>query len=233
MSTTRPTPWTADHAVQLRHGDARGHQHRHQDQPGLRRRRQCRCPVPQRLHRAVQPRDDRRVGRGLVRPVRIGDRGDLAGHATRRRGPCRQALPHPGGSRDGRDAVPPRPGRDRHDRDERDGGEGRPGGVDDAAQRRLSDRRGRSSTWSATGRPRTAPKDHRHRRCPTRPRPCVSPTARPTRATTAPTSSSATRTRERPRIPRRRVNSTFPAQLDRGRAEMGQRHPSRSASPSM
>ena len=57
---------------QLHRRDPHRHQHRREDQPGLRRRRQRRRRLPERLHRAVQPQRSGRLGRRLVRPVRVG-----------------------------------------------------------------------------------------------------------------------------------------------------------------
>ena len=127
------------------------------DQRGLRRRRQLRRHVHQRLHRAAQPRRARpsslTAGRcSTARPA--GDRR-LAGHAAHRHDRRPAALPGRGGDGHRRHRRPADPGRHRHDRDVRHHRQGRAGQRHDRADLQdaadcAADRRRSTSSATAT-----------------------------------------------------------------------------------
>ena len=183
--------------------------------PGVRRWRQRRRHVHQRLHRAVQPRHaprrpdrlDRcstprppaRRGRSRRCPARIAAGGDyLVAEAAGTGGTT--ALPAP-------DAT----GIDRMS-----AASGKVALVTAATALTcgadLLHRRRRCATSSATA-PRTTSRPRPHRACPTPPRTCAPPTARPTPTTTRPTSPPARRTRgTRPATARRPAADPPPTQ---------------------
>ena len=140
-----PDVMAADVPVTFTVGEGGGRWPRSDDQPGLRRWRERQCHASERLHRTVQRRGDRRVGRRLVGAEYAGpdrDRG-LAGHAALGRDPPsasttssrrRPARTPPCRSRCRTPRAPSRCGQHRR--------EGRPGGQDhDTAERRVSDQR--------------------------------------------------------------------------------------------
>ena len=81
----------------------------HRHQPGLRRRRQHRRPVQQRLHRAVQSRHDRGRAHATGRSSTRRRGHDLAAHNHHRHAAARPVLPGPGGGRHDTSAPPALP----------------------------------------------------------------------------------------------------------------------------
>ena len=138
----------------------------HRRQRGLRRRRQLRRDVHQRLHRAAQPRHRGREPRRLVGAVPLGRRDRrLAGHAAQRLDRPGRDLPGRRGAGHRRHAAPPHPAGHRHHRDVGHVGHGRRrqrhGGADLQRLRGLPGRVGRPRRLRHGGHQRDGPRGRR------------------------------------------------------------------------